>query len=60
MCSVLRWLRLWRVPVARTSAAAARLLAFRLLQVENLRAVAPSLVMIDLEEVDSPFSLTGV
>jgi hypothetical protein len=32
----------------------------RLLQVENLHAVAPGLVMIDLEEVDSPFSLTGV
>jgi hypothetical protein len=36
------------------------LVALRLLQVENLHAVAPGLVMIDLEEVDSPFSLTGV
>jgi hypothetical protein len=36
------------------------LVAQRVLQVENLHAVAPGLVMIDLEEVDSPFSLTGV
>ena len=31
-----------------------------LLQVENLHAVAPGLLMIDLEEVDSPFSLSGL
>jgi hypothetical protein len=29
-------------------------------QVENLHAVAPGLLMIDLEEVDSPFSLSGL
>lgn len=33
---------------------------FDILKVENLHAVAPGLVMIDLEEVDSPFSLTHV
>jgi len=33
---------------------------FDILKVENLHAVAPGLVMIDLEEVESPFCLTGV
>ena len=48
------------VKVGAPRAVAARMLASSVLQVENLHAVAPGLVMIDLEEMDSPFSLTGV